>query len=213
MNLLVAFEAPLQAPLQTVQGHIGRRWRDDASVRRPLCRWMEHCAFQIAGLQPGTQPSFVGGQAIDQPIMVKMIETAPDVPFQNPFRAHATPEEVETALHRVLRGTPPAKSVGAPVGQRLRHRIQRKQVQGLLGPVGLSRNAERAAFSVLLGDVDPSERFWPVILRVQLLGLLPLLRESFQHDAVDARCAFAPIGADPFHRQKLGGERVDEQAL
>ena len=37
-------------------------------------------------------------------------------------------------------------------------------------------DAERAAFSVLLGDVDPSERLWLVILRIQLLGLSPLLR-------------------------------------
>ena len=106
-----------------------------------------------------------------------------------------------------------AKAIGARVGQGFRHRVQRQQLQGLFGPIGVHRNAERAAFSVFLGDVDPSERFWPVVLRIQLVGLSPLAHGGVQQHTIDPRRVFAPIGAHPLHRQEFGGERVGEQAL
>jgi len=174
---------------------------------------MEHLLFQVSGLEPSAQFSLVGGDMIDQPIVPEIVETAPDVPFQNPFGALSSAQCEKATGHRILRRALLAETVGAPVGQRLRHRVQRKQLQGLFGPVGLNGNAEGAAFSFLLGDVDPSERLWLVILRIQLLGLSPLLRGCFQHDAVDARRMFALIGADPLHREELGGERAGEQAL
>jgi hypothetical protein len=94
-----------------------------------------------------------------------------------------------------------AEAIGAWVGQRFRDRIQGQKLPDLLGPVGLDGNAERSAFSVLLGDVNPFERFWRVVLCVQLLGLLSLLRGCFQHDAIHPRGPLAPIGAHPLHRQ------------
>jgi len=114
---------------------------------------------------------------------------------------------------RILRTALLTKAVRARVGQGRRHRIQRQQLQRLFGSVGLHRNAERAALSIFLGDVDPFERFWRAVPCIQLLGLSPLLGGRLRHKAIDSRGPFAPIGADPFHRKELGSERAGEQAL
>ena len=155
----------------------------------------------------------MGREPIDQPIVIEMIETAPDVPLQNPFCTPSPTQCIETTADGILHRAPLTKPVGALVGSRFGHRVQCQQIQRLLGSVGLGGNAQGTAFSVLLGDVDPSERLWLVILRIQLLGESPLLRGCFQHEAVHPRSTFAPIGADPLHRQQLGAERAGEQAL
>lgn len=174
---------------------------------------MEHPAFHVACLEPSAQFSLIRGEVSDQPIMVQMVKTAPDIPFQDPFGARSLSQNLKASRHRILCRTCLAKAIRARVSQRFRDWVQGQKLQGLLGSVGLDGNAERTAFSVLLGDVNPFKRLWRVVLCVQLLGLLPLLCGCFQHDAVHTRGALAPIGAYPLDRQQLGGERVSEQAL
>ena len=125
---------------------MGRRRGNDASLRGSLCRWMEHLLFQVAGLEPSAQSSLVSGETIKQPIVVE-IQTTPDIPFQNPFGTSSPAQREKAIGYRILRGALFAKVVGALVGQRFGHRVQRKQFQCLLGPVCLHGNAERAAFS------------------------------------------------------------------
>ena len=137
----------------------------------------------------------------------------PGYPLQNPFGVVASTQGEKTPGDRIMRPARLAKAIGARAGRGFRHRIQRQQLQDLFGPVGVHRNAERAAFSVFLGDLDPFERFWPIVLRIQPVGLSPLARGGVQQHTIDPRRVLAPIGSHPRHRQEFGGERVCEQAL
>jgi len=81
-----------------------------------------------------------------------------------------------------------------------------------LGRLALGCRA-RGAFRFSWGWTDPPERLWPILLRIQLLGLSPPLRRCIQDDSIHSGGAFTSITAYPFDGQELGCPRACEQAL
>ena len=81
-----------------------------------------------------------------------------------------------------------------------------------LGRLALGCRA-RGAFRFSWGWTDPPERLWPILLRIQLLGLSPPLRRCIQDNPVHSGGAFTSIAAYPFDGQELGCPRACEQAL
>ncbi len=84
-----------------------------------------------------------------------MIETARDVPLENPLRCGPFGQNVKALLNGIRGAATAPKSVGVRVCAALRDRIQSQPMQGLARPVLHRRNAERAPLSVGLGNVQP----------------------------------------------------------
>jgi hypothetical protein len=78
-----------QELLQSVQGHIRQRRRDDAALWRACLRGEQGSIFNVAGFQPAPQNFRVRGNLIQHPLVTEIIEAAANIAFQNPRRVVA----------------------------------------------------------------------------------------------------------------------------
>src|SRR6266851_5654489 len=114
--LLVSVTSPtegdFQELLQSVQGHVCQRWRDNSALRRTRLRWEQGAILDVACFQPSPQHLRVRGNLVKHPLVAEKIKTTANVAFENPRRVVLPTEHAITLLNCVCCAAFPAKAVG-----------------------------------------------------------------------------------------------------
>ena len=148
--------------------HVRQDGRDQASLRRALVavrklRALHHARFQ----KPRDVAKEVGVTDVvlekhHQDLVIDVVEESFDVRFHNPLEVpkhHLLVDESD----RVVRASARPESVGTVQKPRLVDITEDVGHDALNQLVLVGGNAERAQFSVALGDVHPSDRLWDVL--------------------------------------------------
>ena len=121
---VVAF---LNDTLQTIESHVGQDRRDNSTLRRSFIGIEERGLLDISGFKPLTENSLLHRDMPYQPVVVDVVETALDVPFENPPRSVLAAQENKTMFYCVGRISASAKAVGGVVRRGFGDGFQRQQ--------------------------------------------------------------------------------------
>src|SRR5271157_1018602 len=144
--------------------------------------------------------------------MANVIETALDIPFENP-RSGAPPEDVETLLNSVRRGSTPTEPVGIGIPRGFRERIESQQIKSLHCSVPHRRDAKRPSFAVRFRNIHPPQRLRMIASPFETLGGVVLLLRCRPDDSVHTRGLLALVFRHPFNGDYSAAPRAGQQAL
>ena len=131
--------------LQSVQSHIGKGWRDYATLRSTFFCWEQLFIEHKSTFEPFLQHNFIHRDIVQQPVMAYVVEAAFDVSFKNPFRRMPSlTKGGKTMLHCIFCTAFLSESIGMRIGGCFRNGFKCEQIKSLHRPVLHRRNTEGA---------------------------------------------------------------------
>jgi len=138
----------LQELLKSVQRAISERWGDNAALWSSIRCFVKDLFIHIPGFQPLLKNGSVHRDVRQKPIVGNLIETAFDIAFQNPLRFRCVGQRVEALCNRIGTGPFLTEPIGVSISVGFLHRVERKQMQCLVGSVDHARNSERTPLAI-----------------------------------------------------------------